>query len=316
MHFKNDGFTLIEIMIAVVLLAFLTFAVVRMTDNSFDVKDRTLKQDENNLKIYSALQRMDWDVSHAYSPLYYEKLMEPSDLAIKNVDTSNLENQTEEARTQASLQASTQIYENLKQRLSGNKNFQEISVNALPVPNYELRSKDDFSFFTIANRRKFSDSKEAYYAWVRYRLESQPAREDDNPELSGLSRLVRYFVPQDPFSLAEIDFDKVKPFTILRNVKSLKFEFWSMKNEKFVDSLKETGEPFVIRALKTTIVWVDDYNTEQETQHIMTPLYPFFDLIADQEERKQGNVLTNSNNNTSSSSSSSTAEEGSSEEEN
>lgn len=305
MRFNNRGFTLIEIMIAMLLLSFLMISVILMTNNSFDVKDRTLVQDENNLKIYTALQRIEWDISHAYSPLYYEKIMEPTDLAIKKIASTPAAPEDEPA-ADPSLQASRQIFETLKQRISSNRNFKELSVTALPVPNFELKSKDDFIFYTIGNRRKFSDSKESFYAWVRYRLEDQEASEEDTPaELQGLKRLVRYFVPQDPFSLAEIDYDKVKPFTLMRNVKALKFEFWSNKNEKFVDSLKESGEPFVFRAVKITITWLDDFAAEQEIEHIMTPLYPFFDLERDIQERAASNPNTttaNNNNNNNSNS--------------
>lgn len=248
--------------------------VVTVTEDSIGTKDRTLKQDENTLQIYNAINRIEWDISHIYSPLYYEKVMTPQDLAITKTNVVGVENENTE-----NLQAN-ELFASLNERLSRNPNFKNLSVSALPVPQFELFEKGDLSFFTIANRRKFTDSKEAYYAWVRYRLEDQET-ESEEAKFQGLSKLVRYFVPQDPFSLKEIDFDAVKPFTLLRNVKSLKFSFWSRKAEKFVDSIKETDEPNIIRGIKVTIEWIDDFGAETSIEHIALPLFPFFDVARD-----------------------------------
>src|SRR5690606_15709908 len=70
---SEQGLTLLEIMIAIVLLAFVMFGVVAITENSQNTKDRTVQTDRDNLQIETAMARLEWDFSQIWSPLYYSQ---------------------------------------------------------------------------------------------------------------------------------------------------------------------------------------------------------------------------------------------------
>jgi prepilin-type N-terminal cleavage/methylation domain-containing protein len=76
MSVSNDrGFTLIEVLIAILLLSFITIGVVTITENAMNTKDRTTQLNEDNLQIETAMSRFEWDFSQIYSPLYFSTPM-------------------------------------------------------------------------------------------------------------------------------------------------------------------------------------------------------------------------------------------------
>jgi prepilin-type N-terminal cleavage/methylation domain-containing protein len=73
---SNDrGFTLIEILIAITIMAFMTMGVVSITQNAADTMDRTTVLNKNNLQIETALSRFEWDFSQIYSPMYFSSVL-------------------------------------------------------------------------------------------------------------------------------------------------------------------------------------------------------------------------------------------------
>ena len=66
----QGGFTLIEILIAITILAFLMVGVYTIVSNSVDTKDRVLSEDKSYVQVMRALDRLQSDVAQLWSPLY------------------------------------------------------------------------------------------------------------------------------------------------------------------------------------------------------------------------------------------------------
>ena len=86
--FKSDqnhaGFSLIEVLIAITLLAFITLGVVNITQDAFRNKERTTEFNSNTLLIETAMARIEWDITQIYSPLYFSTAMNLNTNAVPN----------------------------------------------------------------------------------------------------------------------------------------------------------------------------------------------------------------------------------------
>ena len=69
--YSEDGFTLIEVLIAVILLSFLMISVYTIVDNSSNTIHSVTQEDRDFIQIETALSRLDKDFNQIYSPLYY-----------------------------------------------------------------------------------------------------------------------------------------------------------------------------------------------------------------------------------------------------
>lgn len=69
---ESKGFTLIEVLIAIALLAFISVIVYQATSRSFEVNKRLSSEADDIMGMSAALQAMEDDVSQIYTPLFPE----------------------------------------------------------------------------------------------------------------------------------------------------------------------------------------------------------------------------------------------------
>ena len=268
--FNNRGFTLIEILIAIVLLAFITLGVVNVTEDSFRTMERTTEINRNNLQIETALSRFEWDFSQIYSPLYFSTIMNLNQLAgstpLGGPDGEYLPDQDPSNQVNPALQ---NYFEQLVNRFERNEHFSSVSKEGLPVPRFYAPERNVFEFFTTSNRRKVENTRQSHFAWVRYALADQENDPDleENPNIpKSLKSLVRYFAPNDPYSDKRINPDdsQIKGAVLLRNVEKLEFEYWDFTKRKWETSLTAIpGGENVIRGVRVSIKWYDGSGFER-----------------------------------------------------
>jgi prepilin-type N-terminal cleavage/methylation domain-containing protein len=130
------GFTLLEVIIAITILAFMSLTVTKMLQNGLERKDTVTKEDRDRLQVENFWSRLSLDIAQNYTPLYYDLLATP--------DPNNPDAQTLEA-------------------------FPAMTKNdyVVPVP---LESDGGWVFFTASNRRRQEGQKQSNYTWVRYEL--------------------------------------------------------------------------------------------------------------------------------------------------
>ncbi len=273
---SRQGFSLLEILIAITLLAFITLGVVNITDNAVVTMERTSDINKNNLQIETALSRLEWDFSQIYSPLYFSK---PFTFAQNNT-TTNRESNNFSSNSNISQEYSNHL-ELLRNRFDQNQHFSGISSEGLPIPRFHSPEKDVFEFFTSSNRRKFENSKQSHFAWVKYALVNQESddriEKKENNIPPSLKSFVRYFYSDDPYFEERLDSqgDKIKGAVLLKNVESLEFQFWNPANKKWENSLRniEQGEG-LLRGLKLFITWYDDSGNKRKLEKIFRTLWP------------------------------------------
>lgn len=285
-NLQERGFTLIEILIAITILAFMTMGVVSITQNAADTMERTTTLNKNNLQIETALSRFEWDFSQIYSPLYFSTVLNlgsADQLANANDLDGDGMDQTGKAVAPATamtpeLQA---YYQRLIQRFEQNQHFSAVSIEGLPIPRFYSPEKSFFEFFTSSNRRKIQNTRQSHFAWVRYSLGEAIQRPDEekNPAIpQGLKTLVRYFSSDDPYGNERIDTEnaeRVKGSVLLENVESLEFLFWDPKGLKWESNLKTIqGGENALRGVKLTVVWYDSTGYKRTVSRIYRNLWP------------------------------------------
>lgn len=284
---EQAGFTLIEILIAITILSFMTMGVVSITQNAADTMDRTTVLNKNNLQIETALSRFEWDFSQIYSPLYFSTVL---NLGVAdqmgNPDDRNGDGMHDQ--TGLPLAAATPLtpqlqeyYQRLIQRFEANQHFGSVSKEGLPIPRFYAPEKSTFEFFTSSNRRKMQNTRQSHFAWVRYSIGEAIQRPDEEKNAAipqGLKTLMRYYSADDPYDDKRIDIEnaeQVKGSVLLENVESLEFLFWNMQSRKWESSLTTVpGGENSLRGVKLTVTWYDSTGFKRTASRIYRNHWP------------------------------------------
>ena len=271
---EEKGFTLIEILVAITILSFMMVSIYTVVDNNINTKEIVISEDRQFLQMYTAMHRLNEDISQIYSPLYY------SSIEIKKPGTDQNPN----------LEYSDNIANN--NRFISSPLFPRANVLNQPIPIIEQETKNSLMFMTSSNKRFIEGQKQSRFSWVHYSLES-----DDRDEAPAENMLVRRVVSENVFE-RNLDVPAVRPQVLLRGVKELRFEFWSRQDVKWVDNVRLLApeERETIRAIRLTLTWVDSNKTERTTLRIFRPFWPYFDVVKDETERQSARTATNNNN--------------------
>jgi prepilin-type N-terminal cleavage/methylation domain-containing protein len=278
------GFTLIEILIAITLLAFISIGVISVTQNAADTMERTTETNKNNLQIETAMSRFEWDFSQLYSPLYFSTPLNMNPNG--DADGDGINDLTGQPVTAAPPNPALQeYYQRLQQRFEQNEHFSGVSKENLPIPRFYAPEKTIFEFFTASNRRKVENTRQSHYAWVRYALGEPIVRNSAAQGVAnqvnipqGLKTLVRYFSADDPYNDKRLEpgsADQIKASVLLENVESLEFQFWDYARRKWENNLRtiQNGES-IIRGVKIIITWYDSTGYKRTAERIFRNSWP------------------------------------------
>ena len=251
---SKSGFTLIEVLIAIVLLAFISLYTYKMIDTNLDTKEQVLKEDQLLIQTLTAIGRIDSDISQIYSPLYsYEKGNPTTDPSQDNLPTGG--------------------------------RFEGKAKNGTIIPQFSSEDKSTLTFFTTSNRRKMADTKDSRYNWVKYSMRRTDTtlidKDDRNLNTIGENELIRQTSSANIY-FSDFNWNDVKAQVLLTQVKSVEFSFWDERAKKFVSSIQELNEnKNSIRSIKLNLVWVDEQNHEQKIEKTFRILYPSFNTKLD-----------------------------------
>lgn len=268
-YLKNQsGFTILEVLLATTIMAFLMLGVNTIVGTSVETKDEVTREDRDFLQIYTALNRFELDFTQIYSPLYFT-------VKEKSLDELSRENSNAQRDT----------YDNPNLAYQGSEKFPSISRKGQPIGVILNEDKSTLVFSTMSNRRKIQDSKESRYAWVKYSLGKVSLNKEDEEAPRG-EDLIRSFSAIDPYS-KEFDWKNTAEQVLLQNVKSITFEFYDKEKEKWVERLRDTGlDNETPRVIRVNLVWVNELGNDVEFTRSFRSLWPYFDTIADEKERQ------------------------------
>lgn len=276
---NQKGMTLLEVIVSIGILSFITYGIASITQNAGTVKDTTVSEDREMLQVEKAFYRFGYDFEQIYSPLFHSNVY-----TIPPVERGKeLKEEELEAR---------QVQRNLIDHYGSQEDFNLINQQGLIVPKIYQEGKETFAFYTASNRRKYQNARESRYAWVLYTLEDKTITDDFGEEYKSKS-LVRYYSASNPFE-APIwkKTADLKSQIVLPNVVSLKFSFWNPDQEKYVEDLKVIkGGENLIRGVKVELTWVDQYEVERSTVRFFKPAWDIFKPETDEEITKLQTAL-------------------------
>lgn len=277
----QKGFTLIEILVALVILSFMMISIYTIVDDNIMTKETIISEDRNFLQAYTAMHRLEEDISQMYNPLYFSSVPIQSD----NANGNRSQNSNPYIQN-ASVFVPSEL-------------FPRETVKNQPVPVVLQEDKTSLQFMTASNKRFIQGQRQSRFAWVHYSLEADDRENTNNTSNDKpQNQLVRRHIPYNVWD-RNLDILKVKPQVLLRGVKEITFQFWSRNDLKFVDNIRllPSEERETIRAIRVALVWVDDSNAERDMVRIFRPLWPYFDAIKDETERQAAKKASSGGNN-------------------
>jgi len=268
-NFKN-GFTLIEVLIAITLLSFLMIGVFTIINNSTDMKDKVTLEDQDYLQVETALYRIELDFTLFYTPLFYSTRYSQGE------ETHNPTSEEDDFEISEELAVSTSV-----KQFKPSEKFNGITRSGHLIPTVLNEDKNELIFMTSNNQRKYAKAKESNYAWVKYSLENSDI--EDKDQRKGDYMLVRQYSSKNPYT-TDFEWDDIKAHILMRNVKSLQFSFWDPEKKEFTDKLKNTNsDSSLLRILKVYLEWIDIAGIENSTERTFRVLWPYFDTEKDLE---------------------------------
>ncbi len=249
-HKGQQGFTLLEILLAISVLSIMMMLIFTLTTESTNTIDRVVLEDRDYMQVETALAIVDRDFQNFYNPLF----------------TEALPILTEEEKENA---ANTQYQET-------RSNFPKSTHKGKLVPLIDSSDKQQLIFMTAGHQRRIENAKQSNYAWVRYSIQSvQKDQQIDGK--SGMFRLLRQYSAENPYRDG-FDWDKVKPHILLDNLKSLSFSYWDQEKKDYVDSLDNiSSKQLVARLIRLELIWIDRNNLENQLDRSFRALNIPFD---------------------------------------
>jgi prepilin-type N-terminal cleavage/methylation domain-containing protein len=268
LKFNQQGFTILEVLLATTIMSFLMLGVNSIVSQSSETKDEVTREDRAYLQVYTALNRFEVDFTQIHSPLYYTSKERTIDEVSRDNPDSDIDRDT---------------LDNPNLAYQSSEKFPMISRKGEPIGTIVNEDKSSLIFSTMSNRRKIQDAKEGRFAWVQYSL-GKVSPEAEVP-LKG-EELIRNFTAENPYS-KEFDWKNTASQVLLQNVKSILFEFYDKTREKWVDKLSDTGlDKDTPRAVRVTLVWFNESGNEMEFSRTFRPLWPYFDTMTDEKDRQ------------------------------
>ena len=251
---QQKGFSLLEILVAIAILAGISLGISNFTDYSITTAITVTNEDIESLQIETAMSRFEWDISHLYSPLYFDIPMNPEQMTPEEGE----------------------LYNQLADYYQRNARFAFVTFNGHPVPIYRHSEKTELVLFTASNRRKVQDIKQSNFAWVKYELQREEREEDEGIDVPTFA-LVRKIFASNVYSPEEIDWDQIKTQVLMHKITKIIYEFWNPQTNKWNTNLDviQNGN-HLLRGLRVTLNYLDPTNAPVTSVRVFRPLFPNF----------------------------------------
>lgn len=130
---NQNGFSLIEILIAIILFAVIGITVISLVQSSIKTRDEILTRNKEDSQIEIVFSQIERDFVHIYSPITFDYIPE------KRIFIQN------------------------------NSQFSQRTHGYLPIPTYK-GDNHHFIFFSSSNRRKMANIQQSHFTWIQYQL--------------------------------------------------------------------------------------------------------------------------------------------------
>jgi prepilin-type N-terminal cleavage/methylation domain-containing protein len=226
----EDGFTLVEVMIAIVLLVMISVAIYQATTQTFRYRAKLINEGDFYGGIRLSMGLLDRDVSALFSPvnLNPNNFMTTPDAVPENLRDSrnrpsSRTNQRKSADEQSAAAAKAFQLEELRRSPLGQPTDYWLGATDLTAmrPSRFIGEENRLQFVSASHMRVYKNSRESEYAKIVYELRD----EKDSPLGDGIQVLVKV---EDPnvFDDVEKKGGTAKLFPLLSGVKKFSFRYY------------------------------------------------------------------------------------------
>lgn len=277
---NEEGFTLLEVLIAITILSMLMVSIYSIIDSSTTTKDKVLSEDREKMQFEMGITRLETDFEFIHSPLYFEStanddtLYKKKSSSTSNANSTDNKNNSNDNFLDLEDETTNKIYEQ-------NENFEGLSESNRPIPKLINDEKGSIIFMSSAGRRLLKNSKQSNLMWIRYSVinNSEPAIKEAS------FALTRTVIKEDLYK-SQLDWDAAKEYVVLENLQSFEFNFWDPKKEKYVDSLRElTQDKQTPRLIKVKLTYLTKTKEVHDVIRTFRPIWPNFNTKKALEEK-------------------------------
>lgn len=259
----ETGFTLLEVLISMVILAFISLAIYQLTTSSFSLRERLHTEGDFTAGIRVTLGIFERDVINCFSPQI--RLAPPSTNGITFA-------QGQRPPLSILYMRDPNEFNQVNQALSGyadrSTRFWGPVLHPTGMRSGQfIGSENELGFVTQTNRRIYKDSPESRFVKVRYFLKDNPNPNNQN----------------------------TKQFQFIKSISTKAFEFESediaqFRNIPLVSGLISWKFQYYHRLKKQ---WVSQWNTESQEQRDQFPAAVSIDyeLIAQDQRKANGHFV-------------------------
>jgi len=279
---SHKGFTLIEVLIAMMILAFISLGIFQAIRQSYHIRDVLLAESEFYHSVRLAMNVMDKDISLLYSPKIILKkdtnsnstaqpIPEPG-LPPSGDPNANPNNTAATGPTLADAIAHGERYRGTEYWTS------VVDPTGIRLSRF-IGKENSMNFITASHVRMYKGIKESVFAKVSYSVENNP---DTNPEIAGKLMLLKT-VSTNAFNYEEDNDPSLKKYKILSGIKSIHFKYYQLQKDvwhKSWDTDSADYKDIYPDLIQVVIEATGEQRLSFEGNYIFKPEIPYYGLPA------------------------------------
>ena len=227
----EGGFTLLEVIIVMAILVFISFGIYQATTESFKLRDVLSIEGEFYNEIRFSMSVMQRDISLIYSPMLL--LPTPAASASPTAQTpASAQQAQQQAQEKAKSFAGTELILESQYWLVAN------DVSGLR-PSHFIGTENKISFISVSHRRIYKDSPESEFAKISYEIKKDETSIYLDPKDIDRLRDTMILVKTENADAFEMDDTKAKDdpmqhqYTLMHGIKTFKFRYYRKDNTQW-----------------------------------------------------------------------------------
>ncbi len=213
---SEEGFTLVEVMIAIVLLVMISLAIYQSTTQTFRYRAKIISEGDFHAAIRLSMGLMDRDIAALFSPV---------NLNPKNFpDPSASATPPDQGNSRNAAAQSQQLDELSKSELGQTSDFWLGATDLTAIrPSRFVGTENRLSFVSASHMRIYKNSEECEFAKIVYEL-----RDDKDSDLGDGVKMLVKVEDADVFNDSKIGKKTkvAKAYPLLTGVKKFKFRYY------------------------------------------------------------------------------------------
>jgi prepilin-type N-terminal cleavage/methylation domain-containing protein len=229
----ESGFTLLEILIVMAILVFISLGIYQATTQTFKLRESLQTEGEFYNSIRTSMRVIDRDVAQMYSPLMMIQNGPTPAPSVAPVANAPIANNSATGQTALSSNAAAELQQ-------GGLYWSPAIDNTGLRPSHFVGTDKKFSFISSSHVRMYKDRPESEFAKITYEVkrDDQKSTETD-PDLSKLSDLSVLTKTENVDAFEIDDFKDEKEgvvYPLLRGITKVKIDYYNKRAEQWETS--------------------------------------------------------------------------------